>query len=117
MNYILYDVSTGQVIGSGYCSVDDFFAQGDMGQAVLEGDADGRLQYVFGGVVIDRPALPEPVEGVWSDLPAGCTVDINGQTYALTDTSLALSIEIGGTFDVTVKPPFPYIEKSWRLEL
>lgn len=85
------------------------------GGMIYIGEIDGSTQYVLNGVKTQRPANPARRQGACLvNLPAPCTIQINGTPYACADTTAALSFTYPGEYRVTVSA-FPYLDAQFDL--
>lgn len=85
------------------------------GPMIYIGEIDARTQYVLNGKKTQRPANPAQRHGACLvNLPAPCTIDINGRPYACTDTTATLSFTYPGEYRVTVSA-FPYLDAQFDI--
>jgi hypothetical protein len=119
-NFIVYDSSTGRIIRLGYCADDDVAVQAQDGEVIMEGTADDSKQMVLNEQVVDRPALPFYLDrdsvvigqkATFSSLPAGTTVDVDGDVVVVNDHVLALTFDTPGTYRVRLSL-FPYLDRE-----
>lgn len=110
-NFAKYD-ARGRILFVGSVPASMVELQGDN---VYVGDADPRRHWIDKGEVAERPDSPAVLAGsVLSQLPAPCTVWINGAAYLCTDTSAQLDFTYPGTYHVRVEA-FPFLDATFTV--
>ncbi|KVH05367.1 hypothetical protein WS84_27935 [Burkholderia anthina] len=74
------------------------------GGTLLRAQCDIALDWVEAGEVKRRPANPATIDGMsLKNLPARCTIVVNGEAHECADNSATLSFSQPGTYPVIVK--------------
>lgn len=127
MTVTVYDTATGRILRIVEAPNGLARIQAGEGESWVVGKANDLTQYVNGGLIADRPAMPGALnpDRITTDEtatlagPDGATVKISGPVSG-SDTLDADGIEVGcdtpGIYAVTVQL-FPYLDAEYQLEI
>jgi hypothetical protein len=86
------------------------------GGSLVIGKGHWDTDYVSGGVIVPRPANPGALDGMTlKNLPAPCTITLEGVDYACTDDTCELSFSHAGTFSIKVTPAWPMLDATFEV--
>lgn len=133
-NFIVYALTTGEILRTGGCPVDTIGFQGsEPGEWAIEGVADDLTQYIDinpeDPVVIDKPAMNTsldtatiPADGTTlatiTGIPAGATVTIIGLSFwqgVVNDGSVSITADAVGAYNVAIDL-FPYLKQEYSID-
>lgn len=108
--YIAHDKATGAILRTG-STTGAIASEAGVGEAAIECAemVDDTLAYVVDGAIVARPTLDYDALPVGSRVTAhevALHIDVRVTTEA--ETSLQDAIDVPGTWDVAIRPPFPY---------
>lgn len=95
--FVTYLLGTGVIVNSGICEDQDFLLQASSGEGVIEGQGNGDIEIVQGGVLVAKEVSP-------FNLPTTIIVDI---PLELTDIPEGTIFEISGDNSLTYIPSTP----------
>lgn len=82
----------------------------------IAGDWFGKPVYVKNGEITDLMPNPTTIQGfTLNDVPIPSTIVINNQYYESNDSTVNLSFEFPGTYNVRIIS-FPYLTKEFKVE-
>lgn len=107
ISFVQYEADTGRLLAFGICDQSSWDAQEEPKIEVSE-KPDLSTDYVKDGVVLPRPKITDII-------PAGSIVKISherfGQVLNQTideDATVEFNLPVSGTYNITIKPPFPW---------
>lgn len=113
-SYVAAD-ATGRIMCAG--NVPSFIYEAQVapqGGSLVLGIGHPETDYVADGAILARPANPAVLTGtVLSGLPNPSTVMINGVAYTVTDSELDMTFPNAGTYAISVRSPFPYLDAAF----
>lgn len=82
----------------------------------VDGAWDGKVKYVSGGSVLDRPENTATLSGLTLlNVPIPSTIQIGNQFYECTDGTAELAFNLPGTYKVKVIS-WPHLPKEFTVE-
>jgi hypothetical protein len=122
MNFTKYDINTGKITGVGGCPDNVLFLQAKEGEAVREGIANEKLEYIVNnelvsrllmGVSIDTTTVTEGEVITITGVPIGADIWVDGEKYnlAVGETVLELTFDTEGKYIIKIIS-FPY--QDWE---
>ena len=110
--FLVYDGDSGAIRRLGSCSGADVELQaidpGDVVMAEPSFEPSWALHYVVGGEIVERPTITLGAVPAGSTFRATCRE--TGQSHCGVVDDGMLVLDLPGTWDLAVKPPFPYRE-------
>jgi hypothetical protein len=109
--------ATGRILNSAHMPESMFKIQVPPdGCSLVLGLGDPETHYVAGGAVAPRPACPAVLDGMTlTNLPAPCTITLEGVDYACADDTCELSFSHAGAFSVKVTPAWPMLDATFEV--
>ena len=128
---ILYDMDTGEIVGTLHCSenlVSSNIALLPNGVGCFQFDADvtGETYYYdLANSLVPRPEITAALNKasmfadgldsiIISGLPVPCELEIEEVTYDVPDGDFEFTTTLAGTYTIIARS-FPYLEKSWEV--
>ena len=121
MNFVIYKLTSGQILRAGTCQEIDFDKQVmSEGEAVLEAICNLNTDYVLNEEITARPTsgLVDVTQAVNADLvvpdlPVGTVIFIDEvEVSTLTEPGLEIAFPTPGIWQLSVECPFPWISSS-----
>jgi len=113
-HYVIHNPD-GRITQTGFVPDSMLKLQGDGGKNVVVGQAELHRDYVQDGKIKMRPAQATQLNGmVLSNLPSPCTIYIDGEAHACSNTTVELEFTYPANYVVHVEA-FPYLDTKFNV--